>query len=281
MRMRSTEKMGGGYKAILLVVFIAISVAAFGSKENVKAFLEAIIKPTKDELKSSIKEIIIEDPEFILNAFKQAQANEMEKIQKDMKLNLQNSKDEIEKSDLTPSVGNQNSDITVVYFFDYNCRYCKQANKVLQKVIAKNNDIKVIYKELPILGENSRKIAHIALAVYSVDKDKYTLFHDALLGEEAIKDETIEKILDSIAIDRVAYNLALKNPKIDEALEKTSTLARKIGVGGTPAFIINDELIPGMVDESVIDKKIAELRKNTKKNDGVENKNDIPAKQAN
>jgi protein-disulfide isomerase len=284
MRIRSNEKIGGSYKAILLVIFIAISVAAFGSKENLKAFLEAIIKPTKEELKTSIKEIIIEDPEFILNAFKQAQVNEMEKIQKEMKLNLQNSKEEIEKSDLTPSIGKQDSDITIVYFFDYNCRYCKQANKVLQKVIAKHHDVKVVYKEFPILGQNSRKIAHTALAIYSVDKDKYPLFHDALLNEEVINDEVVNKVLDSIIIDKIAFDLALKNPKIDEALDKTNSLARKIGIGGTPAFIINDDLIPGMVDEAVIDKKIAELRsaqKNEsaeKKDEGVEQKHENPAK---
>jgi protein-disulfide isomerase len=260
MRMRPIEtKPSSNALAFVVIILVLLGVSIFGARKDIKSYLDQILKPSRHDIKNSLREAIIEDPQFFINAFREAEVKEMEKTQKDIKKQIQQNKQEIEKSDLTPVYGSDNSDITIVYFFDYNCGYCKRGNQILHKMIDKYGNLKVVYKELPILGPKSRELAASALAVYTIDKSKYFSFHDALMSEQSLKEDTISKILTTLNIDKASYDQALKNPKIREELDKINQLASKVGVAGTPALIINDDLVKG-ADEALIDSKIEIIR---------------------
>ena len=223
----------------------------FGAKDQIKGYIEKTFKPSKEDIKSSLRDVIIEDPQFFINAFRQAEVKEMEKAQQKSRERIKEYKDEIEKSGLLPFVGQENSNITLVYFFDYKCGACKKSNSVLHNLLKKYPNIKILYKELPILGPDSRDLARSALAIYLIEPIKYPSFHDALMTEQNVTNEAIKKILKTLDIKESDYENALKNPKIDESIDKINELASKIGLRGTPALIINNDLVTGANEEQL------------------------------
>jgi protein-disulfide isomerase len=240
---------------------LVLGIVVFGTKDKWIGYLVAEAKPNTEELKALIKELITSNPEIIVEALKIAHNRENEKIQAQLAEKIKQNKEKIENSNLTPSYGAEDSKITMVYFFDYNCGYCKRGSAIINDILAKNKDVKIVYKELPILGKQSQELARAALAVYSIDKNKYRDFHDALMGVNKAEDNTVEEILTTLSISTADFEEALKNPKIEEELDSINNLASQIGIGGTPALIINDEMIPG-VDEYVISRRLKYIREN-------------------
>lgn len=260
---RSTEKKSGNGRIFWVLLLLVILISAIGAKSNIIESLRGLITPSHKEFKELVRKVIIDDPKFFLEALQEAQSQEMQKMQNEVKEKIKNNLSEIQQSDFTPVFGQEKSAITIAYFFDYNCGYCKKANSILNKLLKQNPDIKIVYKELPILGSQSRKLAQAALAVYSLDKNKYQLFHDALMSTANITDNTIEQILKTLGISILDFEQAKNNPKITQELDQINQLAAAVGVDGTPAFIINEDLLPG-IDEYILEKKIEQLRNEQK-----------------
>ena len=143
-------------------------------------------------------------------------------------------------------LGNKNGETIIIEFFDYNCGYCKRSFPEIMELISENKDIKVILKELPVLGESSILASKAAIA--SLKQDKYFAMHQELINFSG--QITIDDIID--ISKRVGINHGqLKNDmNKDETvllIKENYRLADLIGVRGTPAFIINKELIPGAI----------------------------------
>lgn len=266
MRNRSTFGERGTNKLGLVMLFLIIMIVIlFGAKDMILSHLKTLYAPTQEQLKESLKEIIVSDPEFIIDAFKQAKTRELQQYREKAKQYLLDNKAIIENSDLSPSDGTGTSGITLLYFFDYNCGYCKKSNQMMNELLAKNPDIKVVYKEFPILGEASEHVAKTALAVYALDKNKYKGFHDALMSEHHLTKEKLDEILKSQNISAMEIENIMNNNKVGEEILKIRKLAENIGITGTPMLVLNGEIFsPSSVSE--IEGKInqAKVKKDSK-----------------
>ncbi|AAW70970.1 DsbA family protein [Wolbachia endosymbiont of Brugia malayi] len=160
-----------------------------------------------------------------------------------------------------PYLGNENSNIIAVGFFDYSCGYCKAIKDDIKQLI-NDGKIKYIFRDTPILGNNSLKAAKSALAVYFIDKGKYFDFHYAILDHKGeFSDENILDIVKSIGINEDNFNNSMKNNagKIEQMINDSKFLVRELGAGGTPFLIIGDSLFIGATDLDVLRKKVDEL----------------------
>ncbi|MDH5575040.1 MAG: DsbA family protein [Nitrospirota bacterium] len=147
----------------------------------------------------------------------------------------------------SPVSGNLEGDVTVVEFFDYQCGYCKRVAGTVTQLQHDDPNVRVVYKDYPILGEASVLAARAALA--SKAQGKHVVFHEALLAtEEELTQETILALAATVGLDTEKLHRDMESPSIQTAIERNRALARELGINGTPGFIIGTELVPGALE---------------------------------
>ena len=145
--------------------------------------------------------------------------------------------------------GNVNSNKTIVEFFDYNCSYCKRAHLDIKKILNESDDYKIIYKNFPILSENSIKLAKYAIAISEIDNKKFVKFHNYVLKIKGqINDATLSSLINELELDESQIKESINNENINKKIKEDYDLANNLGLRGTPAFIIGDEIIFGYIN---------------------------------
>lgn len=246
-------------KAPLLagVAAVALTVSGFAGTAQAQQS-----KPlTKEEVQTIIHDYIMENPQVIMESFEKFQRKQVEERMGKAKENITKFKKELTQNPLSPEIGNPKGDVTVVYFFDYNCGYCKRAFPTVTKLVEEDKKVRVVLKELPILGPSSELAAKYALAVNSIDKGKYFAYHSELMKFTGEKTEaSLTEMAKKVGIKEDKLKEAVAKPEIGEYLNGIRQLAQDIGIGGTPAFVVGDELIPGAVDLDALKAKVQASR---------------------
>lgn len=188
----------------------------------------------------------------------------MEKLQSEkLKVALKDNAKDIFKRASAPMAGNPNGDITVVEFFDYNCGYCKRALDDMSKLVAKDPKVKLVLMELPILSKGSEEGARIAVAAKL--QGKYWEAHRALMALRGeINEQTGMRAVEKVSgIDIARLKRDLDSAEVKGEIALVRELARKMGINGTPHFLVGDRAIsgaPGNLLEQISD-HVADLRK--------------------
>ena len=154
------------------------------------------------------------------------------------------------------------ADVTVVVFTDYRCGVCKLSEPVLLKRVARDPRIRVLYKEWPILGADSRLAARVALAADR--QGKYLPVHQALMAASGRLDpDTVRRIAERAGADwpRLQSDLQQHGRDIDADLARNNLQAFSLGLEGTPAFLIGPYLIKGRLRELQLGAKLAASRR--------------------
>ena len=146
-------------------------------------------------------------------------------------------------------LGNKNGKEVIIEFFDYNCGYCKRSFPEIMELVSENKDIKIILKELPVLGESSILASKASIA--SQKQDKYFEFHQELINFSGIISLIdIKKISKELGINFEQLQRDMNSEETILLINESYRLADLIGVRGTPAFIINNNLIPGAIGKN-------------------------------
>ena len=146
-------------------------------------------------------------------------------------------------------LGNKNGKEIIIEFFDYNCGYCKRSFSEIMELVSENKDIKIILKELPVLGESSILASKASIA--SQKQDKYFEFHQELINFSGlISLIDIKKISKELGINYEQLQKDMNSEETILLIKESYRLADLIGVRGTPAFIINNNLIPGAIGKN-------------------------------
>jgi protein-disulfide isomerase len=161
----------------------------------------------------------------------------------------------------SPAIGNPyGNPVTVVVFSDYHCAPCKDLSTELEALTQEDTHLRVIFKEYPILGENSVLAARAALAVNFANDRRYFPYHQALMrAQEAFTPETLAAAAVASGVEPAAFSRQLHNPKIDEEIERNGKLAQSLGFHGVPTVVIGHKILPGGGMER-IKSAIAEMR---------------------
>ena len=158
-----------------------------------------------------------------------------------------------------PVVGNTNGSVTIVEFFDYRCPYCKQVAGTVADVLAADKDVRVVFKEFPILGEDSVDAARAALAAHR--QGGYARFHAILMNSKGVLSlDRIFTLAHEIGLDTDRLRADMDAPEILNALRANHALARALKIQGTPAFVVGDQLVPGAVSAKTLRGLIARAR---------------------
>lgn len=151
------------------------------------------------------------------------------------------------------SIGSKNAENTIIEFFDYKCGFCVKMHPELVELATKRDDTRVIFLQLPILSQDSVKLAKLVLAAKYQQKG-YEIHHALLTQKGALTENRINKIIKDANLDYEKIKEDLNRPEIDEALNIISFIGNGIGARGTPAVFINNKFNPGYVPKSTIEK---------------------------
>ena len=201
---------------------------------------------TEDQIKDLALQAIRENPQIVMEAVAILEAQE-DATKADQSVALLSSRgDVLERDPNAPVLGNVDGDVTIVEFFDYNCPYCKRVKPENQALVAADPDIRLVYREWPILGEGSVFAARAALAARN--QGKYEEFHWAMMGLQGRAEEaSILNAAVEIGLDVDKLRADMDAPEINEHIQTSMVLAAALGFNGTPSFVIGEALVPGFI----------------------------------
>ena len=247
---------------LILGATLAIGQGASPPAASPSPAASAFTPEQRKELGALIKEILVNNPEILLEAQNALEAK-MDKIQSErMAVAIKEHAGELFRPTGSPIVGNANGDVPVIEFFDYNCGYCKKAFSDIAKLVDKDKKVRVIMKEFPILSKGSEEAAKVALAAKM--QGKYWEFHRALLQSQGQANEaTSLKVAEKLGLDMARIKKDMASPEVQKEIDATRELATKMGIQGTPHFIVGDRIVPGAPENlaELLGKHVEEVRK--------------------
>ena len=165
----------------------------------------------------------------------------------------------LERDPNAPVLANADGDVTIVEFFDYNCPYCRRVVPAVEGLIEADPGIRLVYREWPILGEGSVFAARAALAARQ--QGLYAEFHAAMMGMNGRAEErSVLIIAEEIGLDIDQLRADMEAPEVAEHIETSMRLAELLGITGTPTFILGNNLVPGAVEQDVLQRLVDEVR---------------------
>jgi protein-disulfide isomerase len=216
----------------------------------------------KQQIEEIIKDYLIANPEIFL----EVQTALEEKMEKDqaakLKVAIADNAAEIYRAADASVAGNTGGDITVVEFFDYNCGYCKRGLADVIKLVDSDPNVRVVFKELPILSKGSEEAARVALAAKK--QGKYWEMHRALLEAKGhVNEATALRLAETLGLDMEKLKADMASPEVAAEVARSEALAKKMGVNGTPHFLVGDRAIPGAPEDlyQQLSNNVQELRK--------------------
>jgi protein-disulfide isomerase len=145
-------------------------------------------------------------------------------------------------------------DVTLVEFFDYACPYCKASNPAVDQLLQEDKGLRVVYRELPILGPDSVAAARLSLEASKLGR--FAQFHDTLWATGRPSPETNASAAQSAGIAPQPP----ADPAIDLELNGNMKLAGQLGATGTPLFVVGDRVMNGAVGYDMLKDAIAKAR---------------------
>lgn len=221
----------------------------------------ALDEQQKEEMGAFIREYLIDNPEIMIEVQTALEAKQQaQRVAQSSQAVAQNH-DALFASDHDVSLGNPQGDVTIVEFFDYNCGYCKRALADMEDIIAKDENVRFVLKEFPILGPDSLAAHRVSNAVRLLAPEKYPQFHRALLGNTGMAtEETAIELAGSLGIGEDDIRRSMEENPNDDLVREAYQLATSLGITGTPTYVVGDEALFGAVGNTAIRQKVANIR---------------------
>ncbi len=240
----------------------ASDTASAGSSTATLTGANSFTESQSRDIEDIVKSYLTKHPEILLEMQTALEAKmAKEEAEKTRAMVKDNAKD-IYRHPNAAVAGNPTGDITVVEFFDYNCGYCKRGFPQIAKLIESDKNVRVVLKELPIIRDESEPVSRIALAARL--QGKYWELHSALITIKGLVNEAEAlKAAEKLGLDMTKLKADMNSPEVKDELNRVKTLAQKMGINGTPHFLVGDKAIGGAPENlmEMLQAHIAELRK--------------------
>src|SRR3954447_22369388 len=197
---------------------------ALGAPAQAQTFNDA----QRGEIERIMKDYLMQHPELLQDVMAELEKKQQFADAEKGKVAVKENKEQLLSSPRQVTLGNQQGDVTLVEFFDYNCGYCKRALSDLMNLMKADPKLKVVLKEFPVLGPGSVEAARVAVAVRMQDRSgkKYLDFHQKLLTGrgQADKARALAAAKDAGA-DMTRLEKDITSPEVRATLEESLKLA--------------------------------------------------------
>lgn len=215
----------------------------------------------KTEIGEIVRQYLLDNPELLLEVSRELESRQQAEEDKKREASLVAQADELFRSADDPVAGNPEGDVTLVEFFDYNCGWCKRGLPEVVSLIEADKNLRVVLKEFPIFGGDSDYAAMAALA--SRAQGKYWEFHVALLSHEGkLTAANVDEIAAEVGLDVDRMKADMNTPGIAAILKRNHELAQALAINGTPAFVIDKQVVPGYLPKDGLLAAVKDVRDN-------------------
>jgi protein-disulfide isomerase len=243
-----------------LALFAALAVAP------APAPAQALNEAQRAEVVEILRRALREDPSILRDAVTAMQEAEERDRAEAGRAAIQRSADQLFRDAADPVRGNPRGDVTIVEFFDARCGFCKQLHPALEALIRRDANVRIVMKDLPVLGPNSVLAARALLAAHR--QGRYAALQDALLTHRGEPTEAVLRdMAQRLGLDWARLRREMDDPAIQRRIETNQRLAQSLGIQGTPALVIagaagpgTAQLVPGAVDLAQLERMVAEAR---------------------
>lgn len=202
-------------------------------------------------IEAIVRDYILEHPEIIPEAIDRLQKKNVAKV-------IDANRKALETPFAGGWAGARDGDVTLVEFFDYSCGYCRQAVADIDRLIKEDPKLKVVFRELPILGEDSDAAARASLS--AAKQGVFYPFHLKLYAAGRPTAANLARAGKEAALDPARVTTDAKAADVQAEIGNNLNLARMLQIGGTPAFVVGDQLLAGAVGYDALKAAIAEAR---------------------
>jgi len=243
-----------------LSLFIALMIAMATS---IPTYASEFSSADEARIKELAIQAILERPEVIEEAITRLRRLQEEQKQQATLQVIKTRRNDLVADPNAPVLGNPQGDVTVVEFFDYNCPYCKKAMSVVEQLIEADKNVRLVYRELPILGEGSVFAARAALAARK--QGKYEEFHVKLMSAPRADAAYTLRLAEELGLDIEKLRADMEAPEVDQHIQLSMDLANGLNINGTPSFVIGNRIAPGLVPIDQLNAMVAEARASNSK----------------
>ena len=217
----------------------------------------------RTDIEAIVRNYLVTHPEVLEEAMTELSKRQAAAETRKHEASIAQNAEAIFNSPRQVTVGNAKGDVTFVEFFDYNCGYCKRAMADMFDLLKNDPKLKVVLKEFPVLGPGSVEAARVAIAAHMQDKSgkKYLDFHQRLLGGRGQADKARALAAAKEAgfdVARIERDMA--SPEVRTTIEENLQLAEKLGLNGTPSYVIGDNIVIGAVGLDALREKVNTAR---------------------
>ena len=232
----------------LLGLFLALPATAQGLTEAQRAEVLAILRRA-----------LAEDPTILRDALAAMDSADQAASAETQRRTIRAQADALLRDAADPVRGNASGAITIVEFFDARCSYCRAMHQTLEEMLRRNRDVRLVLKDMPILGPNSVLASRAMLAAQR--QGKYLPLHDALMRlREEVNEAVLRREAERLGLDWPRLRREMDDPAIARKIEANLGLARALDIQGTPALVIGDIIIPGAMELAQLEAAIVAMR---------------------
>jgi protein-disulfide isomerase len=237
----SEQKSGGGWLNLVLAGAAGLGIGAaamlyFGGSGGL----------SDERIAGVVRNTIMAEPEMLPKAMKALE-------QREAAAAVAPRRAEFEKPYAGAWAGAADGDVTLVTFFDYACGYCRRSNEAIDRLLAEDPKLKVVWRELPVLGPGSQQAAFVSLA--AAEQGKYRPFYQALFAAGQPTPAAIER-----AAAAAGVQAGQPSPQQQAEIRTNMDLATIAGANGTPTFVVGDQVIHGAVPYEQLKAAVAAAR---------------------
>lgn len=199
------------------------------------------------QFRAEVRAYLMDNPEVIMEAVTLLQTREAEAQARADDNLVSDNADAIFDDGYSWVGGNPDGDITLVEFLDYRCGYCKRAHGEVAKLLETDGNIRLIVKELPILGDQSVLASRFAIATKQIaGDDSYKAVNDALMAYNGdVTLPALRRLGSTFGLDMEAIEARMDSDEVTMEIAQTRALAQQLNISGTPTFVMHDELLRG------------------------------------
>lgn len=207
-------------------------------------------------LQKIVRDTIMDNPEIIPQAINRMQEREVEKL-------LASNRQAIETPFAGAWTGNRDGDVVLVEFFDFNCPYCRQSTKDVEKLLQADPNVKVVFRDMPVLGPESERFAMAALS--AARQGKYPQFYRAAFaGQGPLSEGRLIAAVRAAGLDEKKVVADLNDKELRQQVQQNLGLGRALGLTGTPSYVVGNQILSGAVGFDALKDAVEKARKGDK-----------------
>ena len=205
-----------------------------------------VISSDRSKVESIVRDYVLANPEIIPEAMQRLQDRRMAEV-------VDQNRAAFETPFGSAWAGAEDGDVVLVEFFDYACGYCRKSNADIDRLLQEDKKLKVVWRELPVLGPDSQAAAEVSLA--AAKQGRFMPFYERLFAAGRPAAETVARVGQQVGVAPVPGSA-----EFQAEIDKNYQLARAINASGTPTFVVGYKVLQGAVGYAALKAAIDEAR---------------------